>query len=250
MAVPFPLGRSGDTTPSAVFVGEGELLFGDAAERRGVTQPERLIREFKRRVGDEVPIVAGDKRFAPEQLFAGMVSWIVETVTEREGREPASIIVSVPVTWGDYRIDLVESALAHDGLRGVQFITEPEAAARHYEATNPLEPGGVLAVYDLGGGTFDAVVLRKDSDGVVAIAGDAVGIGDFGGANFDDAVVRHIVAAAGLSAASLAADPSARVGLATLRRECVEAKESLSFDSEAVVPVLLGGTSATVRLTR
>ena len=158
--------------------------------------------------------------------------------------------VAVPVTWGGHRSGLVSAALSREISGEVQLISEPEAAARHYEATSPLEPGHALAVYDLGGGTFDAVILRKDDDGGVRIVGEPLGIADFGGADFDDIVLRHAIAAAGLSAAGLAADPAARVGLATLRRECVEAKEALSFDSEAVVPLLVGQVNSTVRLTR
>lgn len=250
LTAPFSLGRSSDSAPSAIFAADGELLFGEAAERRGLAQPERLIREFKRRVGDDVPIVAGDQRFAPEELYAKMVGWVVDAVAEREGGRPSGISVTVPVTWGGHRSGLVSAALAREISADVRLISEPEAAARHYEATSPLQPGHALAVYDLGGGTFDAVILRKDDDGAVRIVGEPLGIADFGGADFDDIVLRHTIAAAGLSAAALASDPAARVGLATLRRECVEAKEALSFDSEAVVPLLVGPVNSTVRLTR
>ncbi|MGA1828608.1 Hsp70 family protein, partial [Microbacterium sp.] len=246
----FSLGRSADSAPSAIFAADGELLFGEAAERRGLAQPERLIREFKRRVGDDVPIVAGDQRFAPEELYARTVAWVVDAVAEREGGQPAGICVAVPVTWGGHRAGLVSAALAREISADVQLISEPEAAARHYESTSPLQSGHALAVYDLGGGTFDAVVLRKDERGEVQIVGEPLGIADFGGADFDDIVLRHAIAAAGLSAAELAADPASRVGLSTLRRECVEAKEALSFDSEAVVPLLVGQAHSTIRLTR
>ena len=246
----FSLGRSSDSAPSAIFAADGELLFGEAAERRGLAQPERLIREFKRRVGDDVPIIAGDQRFAAEELYARMVAWVVDAVTEREGGQPAGISVAVPVTWGGHRSGLVSAALSREISGEVRLISEPEAAARHYEATSPLQPGHALAVYDLGGGTFDAVILRKDDGDAVRIVGEPLGIADFGGADFDDIVLRHAIAAAGLSASALAGDPAARVGLATLRRECVEAKEALSFDSEAVVPLLVGQVNTTVRLTR
>ncbi|HWI31685.1 MAG TPA: Hsp70 family protein [Microbacterium sp.] len=249
-AVSFPLGRTSDSAPSAIFVTDSELLFGDAAERRGLTQPERMLRECKRRIGDEVPIVAGDRRFSPEELYALTVAWVVDVVSEREGHSPAAICVTVPVTWGRYRCELIESALARHDFAGVRLIPEPEAAARHYESTNPMIPGSAIAVYDLGGGTFDAVVLRKEENGEVRTIGDPVGLSDFGGVDFDDAVLAHAVEAAGLSASALASDDSARVALAALRRECVDAKESLSFDSEAVVPVLLGDHHGTVRLTR
>lgn len=250
LTAPFPLGRSSDSAPSAVFAADGELLFGESAERRGIAQPERLVREFKRRVGDDVPIRAGSDRFAAEDLYARTVAWVVDAVAEREGTRPAAIAVTIPVTWGGHRSGLVAAALSREIPGEIRLISEPEAAARHYESTSPLEAGRTLAVYDLGGGTFDAVVLRKGADGDVHIVGDPVGIGDFGGADFDDLVLRRVVAAAGLAGAELAADPATRVALSTLRRECVEAKEALSFDSEAVVPVLVGTSPTTVRFTR
>lgn len=249
VAAPFPLGRQSDSAPTVVFVGEGELLYGDAAARRGISQPERLVREFKRRIGDDVPLLAGGRRFSPEQLYALVVEWVIDTVAEREGRRPSGVAVTVPVTWGEYRTDLISAALARTGWNDVMLIAEPEAAARHYESDAPLRPGQLLAVYDLGGGTFDAVLLRKRADGV-EVVGDPAGLDSYGGSDFDDLVLRYAIDAAGLSVDELAADTDARIALGALRREAVEAKEALSFDAETVIPVLAGGRRTTVRLTR
>ena len=245
-----PLGRHADAAPSSIYVSAGDVLFGDAAERRGLVQPERLVREVKRRVGDEVPVNVGGRTFAPEDLLALLVDWVSTVATERFGRLPSSVVVTVPVAWGTYRTDLIRAALVRAGIGQVEIIAEPVAAARHYEATNPLAPGSTLAVYDFGGGTFDAVLLRKTASGSLTIIGSPTGIEDLGGADFDDAVLRHVLSAARLDVTTLLGDADARVALAGLRRECVEAKEALSFDSEATVPVLLGGTSTAVRLTR
>lgn len=253
LAAPLSLGRNADSTPTTVFVSDSGLLFGEAAERRGTAQPERLVREFKRRIGDDVPIVAGDRRFSPQDLFALIVGWVIGTAVEREGQHPEGIAVSVPVTWGDYRTQLVRDAIGRLGWNDVQVITEPEAAARHYESTHPLDIGRALAVYDFGGGTFDTVILQKTVDGHVDFVGSPVGIPDLGGADFDDMVLRHTVRAAGIPASALAGvqtDAGMRMALASLRRECVDAKESLSFDGEAVVPVLIGDGHGAVRLTR
>ncbi|MCI9857410.1 Hsp70 family protein [Microbacterium proteolyticum] len=253
LAASLPLGRNADSTPTTVFVSDSGLLFGDAAERRGTAQPERLVREFKRRIGDDVPIVAGDRRFSPQDLYALVVGWVIGTAVEREGQHPAGIAVSVPVTWGEYRTQLVRDAIGRLGWSDVQVITEPEAAARHYESTHPLDSGRALAVYDFGGGTFDTVILQKMPDGTVDFVGSPIGIPDLGGADFDDIVLRHTVRAAGIPASALAgveSDAGLRMALASLRRECVDAKESLSFDGEAVVPVLIGDGHGAVRLTR
>ena len=196
---PFPLGRHTDSVPSVIFVGDGELLFGDAAERRGIAQPERLVRGFKRRIGDETPIRAGDRRFTPEQLFALLVSWVVDRVAEREGERPTALSVSIPAAWGDHRSGLVVGALERAGWGDVRLISEPEAVARHYAFERSLEPGSLLAVYDLGGGTFDAALVRIEDDRSIEMVGAPVGLDPFGGADFDDAVFRHAVRAAGLS---------------------------------------------------
>lgn len=246
----FGLGRHTDSAPSAIFVSDGELLFGEAAERRGIAQPERLIREFKRRVGDDVPVTVAGQHFAAEDLFAAMAAWVVAGVAEREGAAPEAIIATVPVTWGDYRASLVARALARTVSAPVELVAEPVAAARHYETTTPLSSDGILAVYDLGGGTFDAVLVGRTAAGDVTLIGEPTGIGDFGGADFDDLVLRRVIESAGLSAAALSADASSRVALASLKRECRDAKEALSFDSDAAVPVLVGTSTSTVRLTR
>ncbi|HBR89770.1 MAG TPA: molecular chaperone DnaK, partial [Microbacterium sp.] len=104
---------------------------------------------------------------------------------------------------------------------------------------------------DLGGGTFDSVILRKSDDGGFAPLGSASGIDDLGGADFDDEVLRHVLRAAGVTAADLQSDDAdMRLALSQLRRECVDAKEALSFDSDVTIPVLLPTGAASVRLTR
>ncbi|MFV0318949.1 MAG: Hsp70 family protein [Microbacterium sp.] len=247
---PLPLGRNTDSAPSAVFVcDDGELLFGDAAERRGLTQPERLIREFKRGIGDAVPYAVGGLTLTPAQLYARTVEFVVQSATELEGRSPDVVSVTHPASWGAHRLGVIEAALAECGIHDIMTISEPEAAARAYEATHPLDAGQHLAVYDLGGGTFDAVVLRKDPDGGLRAPTASVGIADLGGADFDDAVLRHVLSRAAIDRAALdTGDPA--MALVQLRRECVDAKEALSFDSDATVPVLVSSEHATVRLTR
>ena len=128
--------------------------------------------------------------------------------------------------------------------------TEPEAAAAQYAAQTRVAPGDKVAVYDLGGGTFDACVLEKTDTGFRAL-GTPEGVEHLGGVDFDEAVLRHVLGALGAGAAALdPEDPAVTVGLARLRRDCVEAKEALSTDVDTLVPVALPGLSTTVRITR
>ncbi|GLB65625.1 Hsp70 family protein [Arthrobacter mangrovi] len=248
----FHLGQRAATIPSVVFLGgDGQVLVGDAAERRAVDQPERVVREFKRRVGDSVPIVVGDRFAAPEELLATMARWVVDRATEREGSAPLAVTVSHPASWGGYKSELLRQALAQAGLADAALVSEPEAAALHYASQERVPEGSLVAVYDLGGGTFDAAVLRKDSSTSFSPLGRPDGIDQLGGADFDEAVFNHVTASAAEAFDGLdTADPAVLLALARLRRECTEAKEALSSDSEATIPVLLPGAQTQVRLVR
>ncbi len=246
------LGLRGGAVPTVVFLGEdGRMLVGEAAERRGLECPERMVREFKRRIGDPVPFVIGGVSVAAEDLFATLARWVVDRAGEREGEPPVAVTVSHPAGWGDHRTGLVRGALAGVGLADAVLLSEPEAAALHYASQERVEPGRTIAVYDLGGGTFDAAVLRKNDTDTFTVLGRPGGIERLGGADFDQAVFAHVAAGAGSALAGLdASDPGVLSALARVRRECTEAKEALSADSEATIPVLLPGVHTSVRLVR
>ncbi|WP_210481202.1 Hsp70 family protein [Naasia sp. SYSU D00948] len=249
---PLRLGSRHDAVPSVVFLpDDGPMLVGEAAERRGLGQPDRMVREFKRRIGDSIPIVAGTAQVRAEDLLAAMAVWVVARAAELEGEMPSLVALAHPVGWGSYKTGLVQAALERAGLPGVNLIQEPVAAARHYASQERVEPGAAIAVYDLGGGTFDVAVLRTKDDGRFTLLGRPEGLEELGGRDFDDAVFRHVLESIGDRTGDLdPEDHETAVALTRLRRECVEAKEALSFDSEATVPVLLPGLTTQVRLLR
>ena len=247
-----PLGSRGTAVPSVVYYPEeGPVLVGEAAERRGLDDPVRVVREFKRRIGDSVPIAVGTLSLSAEAVFATMAQWVVDRAVEREGEAPSEIIITHPAAWGGHRTMAVLTALTAKGLHRVTLISEPEAAALHYASQVRVEDDSTIAVYDLGGGTFDTAILRKESTGRFDFLGSPEGIEGLGGADFDAAVLRYVAAHTGDAFSDLdPADPATLAALARLRRECVEAKEALSSDSEASIPVLLPGTQQQVRLVR
>ncbi|MCX6501791.1 MAG: Hsp70 family protein [Microbacterium sp.] len=242
------MGRNGDGAPSVVYRDDHVVLFGDAAERRGLTQPEGLVREFVRRVGDETPIIVGGAPHRAEDLFADTVAWVVGRVQEREGDAPAEIHVTVPGTWGPHRRRILTEGLDRAGVTRVTLAGASEAAAVHYDAAAPVRVGRPILVYDLGAAGFEVTVLRKDSSGTLRVVGSPAGLSDIGGTGLDDAILRHVATAAGVDTSDTSEQN--RLALAALRRECVDAKEALSFDTEAVVPVLLGRRARSVRITR
>ena len=245
------LGNRALQIPSVLFLkADGEFLVGEAAERRGLTEPDRLAREFKRRIGDHVPIMVAGAPFSPQALTAHLLRWVVDRATERMGEPPAEVILTHPANWGPFRLELLDQVTVMAGVASASRCTEPEAAAAQYAAQNRVAPGDRVAVYDLGGGTFDACVLEKTDTGFRTL-GTAEGVEHLGGVDFDEAVLRHVLAALSAGNAPLDPDdPEVTVGLARLRRDCVEAKEALSTDVDTLVPVALPGLSTTVRITR
>jgi molecular chaperone DnaK len=244
------LGIRAAAIPSVVFVHDGTVLTGDAALRRGMAEPDRLGRQFKRRVGDPAPILLGGVPLSAETLFARLLRWTVDVVAEREGGPPEQVAVCHPANWGPYKLELLSQACRIAELDRVVTVTEPEAAATQYAALERVEPGACVAVYDLGGGTFDAAVLRKTETGF-EILGAPEGIERLGGIDFDEAVVGHVQAAIADALESLDLDDAVTiVALARLRQECVDAKEALSADVETSIPVVLPGLHTEVRLTR
>ncbi|HEY7593045.1 MAG TPA: Hsp70 family protein [Actinophytocola sp.] len=247
-----PLGENGTSAASVVFVApDGSLVVGDAAVRRAVTDPDRVVREVKRRIGDQTPVLVSGEPIAAHTLAARFISWVVDRATEREGRPPTAIGVTYPASWGPHKRMLLHDALMFAGVGEIRLVTEPEAAAVAYTASKHVAPGAAIGVYDLGGGTFDAAVVRQLEGGGFELAGRPEGIDSLGGIDFDEAVFEQVRAHLGAAWATLDfADPLVITAAATLRRECTEAKKALSSDTEVTIPVLLPGVSTQVRMVR
>jgi molecular chaperone DnaK len=237
--------------PSVVFLaGDGGLVVGEAAERRGRTDPSRVARQFKRRLGDPAPIVVAGLAYSPVALTARLLRFVVDAVTDQQHEAPAITCLTYPANWSPYKREVFGEAVKVAGLVGVMTTTEPEAAAVHYASGTRVDEGTVIAVYDLGGGTFDAALLRKVGGGFEGL-GPPEGIEHLGGIDFDETVFGYVIRSLGDRYGTLDQnDPGFAAGMAALRQECVAAKEALSADTAAAIPVSLPGLRDQVRLTR
>jgi molecular chaperone DnaK len=247
-----PLGDRGPSIPSVLYLKpDGNVVAGDAANRHAITEPERIAREFKRRLGDPTPIHLGGVATPPELLTGQLLRWVYDAVVRAKGSAPATVVLTHPANWGPYKRDLLSRAAESAGLANVTLVSEPQAAAISYASQARVEPGAVVAVYDLGGGTFDAAVLRKETDGTFSILGSPEGIERLGGIDFDAAVFNHVTQTLEGVFDDLDPDDAATIAaVARLRQECTQAKEALSVDTEATIPVLLPATQTEVRATR
>jgi molecular chaperone DnaK len=244
------LGDRASAVPSVLYLGDdGSVVVGEAAERRALSAPDHVVREFKRRIGDPTPLIVGGRPWAPEDLSARLVRWVVDRVAQREAGPAARIAVTLPASWGPHKTERLGGALAGQGLQ-VSYLAEPQAAALHYASAERVEPGSTIAVYDFGGGTFDAAVVHKDGH-AFKLLGRPEGVDRLGGVDFDEIVFQHVVTGMPEAFEGLDEnDPAVLSAIAALRRECVEAKEALSSDTEVSIPVLTPKGQGSVRMHR
>ena len=247
----FGLGDGSLVAPAAVYVrDDGRVVTGEAAARRAVSAPDRVAQEVKRHLGNPTPMMLGGTPFAVGDLLGAQLQDVLARVAEQQGGKPDVVALTHPANWGPYRRELFEDVARSAGVEDPLYTTEPEAAAAHYASTRPLGEGEVLAVYDLGGGTFDATVLRRTASSF-EILGTPEGIERLGGADFDDAIFAHVNYLAGGALGELdLSDSRTSVAVARLRQDCTLAKEALSVETEASIPVFLPNRHFDVTLTR
>ena len=244
------LGADSAAIPSVLFFAEDDtVLVGDAAARRGAEDPTRVVRRFKRHLGDPAPMQIGHSSLPAHVVGGHLLRWVVDLVTAREGGPPDTITVTFPANWGPYKREFMDQLVASARV-DAELLEEPVAAAIGYAAADRMEDGDTVAVYDLGGGTFDAAVLRAEPEGF-AFVGRASGMEQLGGVDFDDALFRFVCEAASVDLDHLdRGDPMVVADVQRLRDECVAAKLALSSDVRTSVHVALAGGRTTVAVTR
>ncbi|MBX3577773.1 MAG: molecular chaperone DnaK [Rhizobiaceae bacterium] len=203
------------TTPSIVaFTGDGERLVGQPAKRQAVTNPENTIFAVKRLIGRRyddpvtekdkklVPykivkgdngdawVEAGGRKQSPSQISAMTLQKMKETAEAYLGEKVEKAVITVPAYFNDAQRQATKDAGKIAGLEVLRIINEPTAAALAYGLDK--KEGKTIAVYDLGGGTFDISVLEI-GDGVFevkSVNGDTF----LGGEDFDMRLVEYLAA--------------------------------------------------------
>jgi YVTN family beta-propeller protein len=248
----YPLSDQAHVIPSVLVLREdGEVLVGEVAQRRAVTEPGRAAREFKRRLGDPTPLLLGGTPYGADALMAMLLRAVVDQVATIKGEPPELVCLTHPASYGEYKQDLLRQVAQQANVPNWVLTTEPQAAAVNHAASERVNPGDVLAVYDLGGGTFDAALVRAEEGGSFRLLGTPEGLERIGGIDFDQAVLAHVDAAVDGQVSELdLGDPVAAGAAARLRLECRMAKEALSADNDVSIPVMLPNLSTEVRLRR
>ena len=204
--------EGGRTTPSVVaFTKEGDTLVGQPAKRQAVTNPTNTIFSSKRFIGrmfdevgteisempydfkkgtnSEVMIVANDNSYAPPQISAMILQKIKLTAEEYLGETVTDAVITVPAYFNDSQRQATKDAGAIAGLNVRRIINEPTAAALAYGLESKKDEK--IAVFDLGGGTFDISILEI-GDGVFEVK-STNGDTHLGGDDFDQALVSWLI---------------------------------------------------------
>ena len=232
--------------PSAVYLtpggaSEGRLLVGRDAERHARLDPGRFEPSPKRRV-DDGEVLLGDAEVPVARLFGAVLERVSAEAHRVLGGPPHEVRLTHPARWAQRRRDVLLAAARLAGLPEPRLVPEPVAAASYFTAvlgaTVPV--GRCLAIYDLGGGTFDATVVRRTPHGFDVLAED--GLADVGGLDFDQAIVAHLghtVAADSPQWTALLApgDAAGRRARHTLYDDVRAAKEMLSRTASADIPL-------------
>jgi molecular chaperone DnaK len=202
-----------NTTPSVVaFTDKGEVLVGDPAKRQMVTNPEKTIYSVKRIMGlmcneekakeakERLPYHVVDKNgacaveidgkiYTPQEISAKILMKLKEDAEAYLGEPVTDAVITVPAYFNDAQRKATKEAGTIAGLNVLRIINEPTAAALAYGLEKKESEN--IAVYDLGGGTFDVTILET-GDGVVevlATGGDAF----LGGDDFDNRIIDYVV---------------------------------------------------------
>lgn len=207
------------TTPSIIaYSQDGETLVGSPAKRQAVTNPKNTLFAIKRLIGrrwedkevqrdiDIMPfsivkadngdawVEAKDEKMAPPQISAEVLKKMKKTAEDYLGEEVTAAVITVPAYFNDSQRQATKDAGRIAGLDVKRIINEPTAAALAY-GMDKKKGDSVVAVYDLGGGTFDISIIEIDeADGehtfeVLATNGDT----HLGGEDFDNQVINYLV---------------------------------------------------------
>ncbi|MER7755753.1 Hsp70 family protein [Kitasatospora sp. NPDC097643] len=239
-----------DTTPSVVyFEGPDSTVVGQSAKDAAVVDPEHVVSLIKRDMGSEGVVRSFHGReFTPEEISARILRKLGSDAQVSGGHEVLDVVITVPAYFGLAEREATRRAGQIAGLRVLDVVAEPIAAALDYGALDPADGERAVLVYDLGGGTFDTTVLTLDGNRLTVVCTD--GSKELGGADWDDRIVLHLVDEF-LRAHPDAGSPLSDAQSETqLRKDAEAAKQALSFRESYTVRVMHQGLVHSVELTR
>lgn len=205
--------EGGRTTPSVVGFTGNDRLVGQSARNQMVTNPENTISSIKRFMGrrysevkdeigmvpynivekgDDVRVKVNDEMYSPQEISAIILQKMKKTAEDYLGEEVTKAVITVPAYFNDSQRQATKDAGKIAGLEVERIVNEPTAAALAYGYGKDSSKDKTIAIFDLGGGTYDISILEV-GDGVFEVK-STNGDGHLGGDNFDQAIIDWLVA--------------------------------------------------------
>ncbi len=178
------------TTPSVVFIKNGEETVGEVAKRGAISNPNNTIYSIKRKMGTKEKVEVDGKSYTPEEISAKILMKLKSDAESYLGEKVTKAVITVPAYFNDSQRQATKNAGKIAGLEVERIINEPTAAALAY-GIDKQDKTQTILVYDLGGGTFDVSILEL-GDGVFEVKSTS-GNNNLGGDDFDDAIINHLI---------------------------------------------------------
>lgn len=245
------LGDLTATMPSvALERADGSILVGEEAAERSPYDTTLVARHIMARLADQDPIVLDGRPQDPVRLTHALLETVIDRVRRLYGDRPHELVLTYPLFPPSGSAALLDRVAEASAVERALSIPHPVAAAAKLAQDVDIAVGTTVAVLDFGGGSFEATVVRRTSDGF-DVVGPPGGLADLGGVEIDDAVFARVDAALGHVSQTVAPDDAE--GMAAVRRlrtACRAAKEQLSYNAETTVEVALPHLSTWVPITR
>lgn len=189
----FKTADGADVLPSAIYIDpKGRQFVGRRAYELAASNPDSVLREFKRLMGTSTPLVLGaGKLFTPEQASAEILRTLLTQVSTEAGEQHIEgTIITIPAAFNQMQTEATIAAADIASISPVGLIHEPIAAAMASMANSSVKTGQFI-VYDLGGGTFDVALVQSSSGTVNVVAHEGVNM--LGGKDFDQLLIADVV---------------------------------------------------------
>lgn len=237
------------TTPSVILMEGDKAIVGEVAKEASVTQVDDTIQFVKRQMGNpsfKIPLPGSDKMINAVEASAIILKKLVQDAEQELSKEITDVVITVPAYFDDAKRNATIEAAEMIGLNVLKIINEPTSAALAYYHLDKEKTNQNIAIYDLGGGTFDISIVNINNNEIKVLSTD--GDSNLGGFDFDNVIIDHVINEfEDETDIDLYDDDDA---MQELRENAEKCKKSLSRRAKYVVPVSSSGHSMRVEITK
>lgn len=182
------------TTPSVILMEGNKAIVGEVAKEASITQVDDTIQFVKRQIGNpsfQIPLPGSNKMINAVEASAIILKKLVQDAEQELSEEITDVVITVPAYFDDAKRNATIEAAEMIGLNVLKIINEPTAAALAYYHLDKEKTNQNIAVYDLGGGTFDVSIVNISENEIKVLATD--GDSSLGGFDFDNLIIDYVI---------------------------------------------------------